>query len=216
MNCDAQHQIWMDQVEKLRASLDTLVNTDPRNIIQHFFLQALHSEFAHELETNKSIIKNILCQAVQQSQDVDGTPRQRSAAILKGVIQTNLLPYIRLADLRNKAVFEVYRVCGITVDTYFERYSSPPGTEEQNACYGHIAHGSAQATAIQTDELSNALMWMQILKRYFVVHDALQSQTELNRYNLNWIGAMWKCHIEDRSLGDLIWELFLDIWALEN
>lgn len=216
MNCDAQHRIWIEQVERLRASLATLVNTDPRNIIQHFFLQALHSEFAHELEANKSIIKNILCQAVQQSEHIGGSPRQRSAAILKGVVQTNLLPFIRLADIRNKAVFEVYRVCGITVDTYFERYSSPPGTEEQNACYGHIAHGSAQATAIQTDELSNALMWMQILKRYFVVHDALQSQTELNRYNLNWIGAMWKCHIEDRSLGDLIWELFLDIWALEN
>lgn len=216
MNCDEQHQIWLDQVEKLRASLDTLINTDPRNIIQHFFLQALQSEFAHELETNKTMIKDILCQAVQKSENIVGTPRERSATVLKGFMQTNLLPSIRLADIRNKAVFEVYRACGITVDTYFERYSSPPGTEEQNACYGHIAHGSAQATAVQTDELSNALMWMQILKRYFVVYDALHTQNELNRYNLNWIGAMWKCHIEERTLGDLIWELFLDLWALEN
>lgn len=216
MNCREQHAIWVEQVDKLRTSLEQLANTDPRNIIQHFFLQALQTEFANELETNKGMIKDILCQAVQQSESIQGTTRERSAAILKQFVSPHLLTSIRLADIRNKAVFEVYRACGMTVDTYFERYSSPPGNEEQNACYGHIAHGSAKATATETVELSNVLTWMQILKRYFVVHDALYSQKELTPYNLNWIGGMWKTHIEDRSLGDLIWELFLDIWHLEH
>jgi hypothetical protein len=216
MNCDEQFDVWKTQVTKLKSSLGSLVNTDPNNLIQHFFLQAIQQEFSKELESNKNTIKTILCLAVNEAETLSGNVRQRSAAIVKRFCSTNLLPHIRLSDIRNKAVFEIYRQCGVTVDTYFERYSSPPGTAEQNACYGHIAHGSAKASAIQTTTLSDVLTWMQITKRFFVVYDCIHSSATLTKYNLNWIGAMWKCHVEDKSLGDLIWELYLDLWYIEN
>lgn len=216
MNIEEQHLIWKDQVGKLKESLNELTSTDPKNIIQHFFLQALQTEFSRELESNKKLIENILCFAIQRVDDVTGTPRQRAAQIVKEINFIPILGYIRLSDLRNKAVFEVYRQCGITIDTYFERYSSPPGNAEQNACYSNIAHGNARATARQTTELSNILNWMQILKRFFIVYDSLEDDVQLNKKNLNWIGAMWKSHIDELSLGDLIWELFQDLWHIEN
>lgn len=216
MNYNEAHGLWLVQVQKLKTSLGTLTNTDPKNIIQHFFLQALQNEFSHELESNKRILKNILCIAVQKADQLTGTVRQRAVTIIRMHSRTSLLTSIRLADIRNKAVFEVYRQCGITVDTYFERYSSPPGTPEQNSCYAHIAHGDARATATQTDILSNVLNWMQILKRFFIIYDSLKDDIDMNASNLNWIGAMWKSHIDTSSLGDLVWELFLDLWHIEN
>ena len=184
MDCEKQHSLWLDQVQKLKSSLSVLTSTDPMNILQHFFLQAL---------------------------------QQRSANIIKSLgLYTPILNHIRLSDLRNKAVFDVYRQCGIHVDTYFERYSSPPGTVDENECYSRIAHGDARATATQTVHLSNVLNWMQILKRFFLVYDSLTVEQDFNKTNLNWIGAMWKGRIEQRSLGDLVWELFLDLWYIEN
>jgi hypothetical protein len=216
MNCEEEFRVWETQVVKLQHSLGTLVNTDPNNLIQHFFLQAIQQEFSAELESNKNIIKAILCTAVQEASTLSGDVRERATAVIRRFHTTSLLQRVRLADIRNKAVFDIYRQCGVTTDTYFERYSSPPGTEEQNACYSHIAHGSAQASAQETTTLSNVLTWIQVAKRVFVIYDSIHGSTALTKYNLNWIGAMWKCHVEDKSLGDLVWELFLDLWYIEK
>lgn len=216
MNCEKEHQRWLSQVQKLKASMNELTNTDPKNLLQHFFLQAIATEFSTELETHKTTIKTLICNAVAQSPSLTGTPRARASEIIKQMCRTDLLPRIRLTDIRNKAVFEVYKSCGVTIDTYFERYSSPPGSLEQNTVYNKIAHGSAKATAIETVELSNVLIWMQILKRVFVVYDSLTSDVQLTPCTLNWVGAMWLYHIQKRSLGDLIWELYLDLWSIEN
>lgn len=216
MDCEKEHQRWLSQVEKLKASINELTNTDPQNLLQHFFLQAIQTEFSTELETHKTAIKTLLCNAVAQSGQLVGTTRVRASEIIQQLYRTDLLPKIRLTDIRNKAVFEVYKSCGVTIDTYFERYSSPPGTVEQNMVYNQIAHGAAQATATETVELSNVLIWMQILKRFFTVYDSLTSEVLLTPCTLNWVGAMWLNHIRDRSLGDLIWELYLDLWSIEN
>lgn len=216
MDCEKEHQRWLSQVEKLKASMNQLTSTDPKNLLQHFFLQAIATEFSTELETHKATIKSLICNAVAQSEQLTGTTRARASEIIKQMCRTELLTRIRLTDMRNKAVFEVYKSCAVTIDTYFERYSSPPGTSEQNMVYNQIAHGSAQATATETVELSNVLVWMQILKRFFIVYDSLTSEVELTPCTLNWVGAMWLHHIQERSLGDLIWELYLDLWSIEN
>lgn len=216
MDCKKEHERWLSQVEKLKASRSELTNTDPQNLLQHFFLQAIQTEFSTELETHKATIKALICNAVAQSEQLVGTTRARAAEIIKQMCRTELLPRIRLSDIRNKAVFEVYKSCGVTIDTYFERYSSPPGSTEQNMIYNQIAHGGAQATALETVELSNVLIWMQILKRFFTVYDSLTSDINLTPCTLNWVGAMWLYHIRERSLGDLIWELYLDLWSIEN
>ena len=215
MNCRDEHNTWMDQVLKLKNSLSTLTCTDPKNILQHFFLQALEQEFPRELEANKNLNERVLYLAIENAPKLSGSARTRAASIVKEYCGTSLLTNVRLTDLRNKAVFEVYRQCGVTIDTYFERYSSPHGSEEQNASYSHIAHGDARATATQTVDLSNALNWMQMLKRFFLVYDALTTDVNLNETNLNWIGAMWKTRIDKTSMGDLVWELFLDLWYIE-
>jgi len=216
MDCEKEHHRWLSQVEKLKASMSELTNTDPRNLLQHFFLQAIQTEFSTELETHKTTIKTLICNAVAQSGQLVGTTRARATEVIKQMCRTDLLHKVRLTDIRNKAVFEVYKSCGVTTDTYFERYSSPPGNTEQNMIYNQIAHGSAQATAIETVELSNVLIWMQILKRFFTVYDSLTSEVELTQCTLNWVGAMWLHHIQVRSLGDLVWELYLDLWSIEN
>lgn len=216
MDCEKEHQRWLSQVEKLKASINELTNTDPQNLLQHFFLQAIQTEFSTELETHKTAIKTLICNAVAQSGQLVGTTRVRASEIIQQLYRTDLLPKIRLTDIRNKAVFEVYKSCGVTIDTYFERYSSPPGTVEQNMVYNQIAHGAAQETATETVELSNVLIWMQILKRFFTVYDSLTSEVLLTPCTLNWVGAMWLNHIQVRSLGDLIWELYLDLWSIEN
>jgi len=216
MNCGEAHEMWKGQVEKLKSSLNTLTNTAPKNVLQHFFLQALQTEFSHALETTKTDLKNIICEAVLRMDQLEGSTRERAAAVIKACFPVDILTHVRLSDIRNKAVFEIYRQCAYTVDTYVERYSSPPGTEEQNRMYGIIAHGSARATAKQTRCLSNVLIWMQVLKRFFIVYDSLSSETVLTQSNLNWVGAMWKCHADENSLGDLVWSLFLDLWYIEN
>lgn len=218
MDWRKQYDFWVQQVEKLRASMESLTHTDPKNIIQHFFLSAIQQEFSRELESQKTTIKTIICAAVELSDKVEGTPRERAVKILRHLYgcKKPLLASIRLSDIRNRAVFEVYRQCGLTVNTYFNRYSSPPGTEEQNRAYLAIAHGGACASAVQTVELSQLLTYMQILKRFFVVYDCIVHGKEHAPTNLNWIGAMWAQHIEFNSLDDLVWHLFLDIWLYET
>lgn len=213
-----QHGIWRDQVAKLKASLAELTSTDPKNLLQHFFLQATQQEFVRELDSFKTNVKTIICHAVELSSTLEGTPRARAAHVLQslGMCSGSILRTVRLADIRNKVVFEVYKQCGLTVDTYFERYSSPPGQPEQNAAYLHIAHGNACASAVHTVELSNLVVYMQVLKRFFVVYDCVVHETDAAPTTLNWLGAMWAHHIESESLGDLIWQLFLDVWTCES
>lgn len=212
-----QHTVWRDQVAKLKSSLAQLTSTDPKNLLQHFFLQATQQEFVRELDSFNSTVKTLICHAVELSSELKGTARTRAAQVLKSLNMCagGLLQSIRLADIRNKVVFEVYKQCGLTVDTYFERYSSPPGQPEQNEAYLHIAHGNACASAMQTVELSNLVVFMQVLKRFFVVYDCVVHNKNTEPTNMNWVGAMWAHHIECVSLGDLIWQLFLDIWECE-
>ena len=102
------------------------------------------------------------------------------------------------------------------IDTYFERYSSPPGSDQQNLIYIKIAHGQAKASASNTKKLNNIIVYMQLLKRFFLIHDFLNDNTiQLKKSNVNWMGSMWAAHIEETSLGDLIWSLYLDIWHYE-
>lgn len=217
MDCDGQHLMWLKQVERLKVSMGNLSQTEPCNVLQHFFLQAAESELSTELEDFKNLIKVIITDAIKNGDQIQGTHREKSCQILKKYLDIPILSHIRLTDIRNRAVFEIYQRCGITVDTYFDRYSSPPGNASQNEIYGNIAHGDACASANITKTLSKVLSCVQILKRVFMVQDMVKGIDSIpSECNLNWLGAMWACHIQKHSLGDLIWELFLDLWKMEN
>lgn len=218
MDCTKQFELWKQQVLKLRNSVTSLSETNPGNVLQHFFLQASQTELEKELETFKNIIKNLINEAIKRAPDLTGTPRQRSVSIIKHFITEPILSDITLADIRNIAVFEIYKQCGITVDTYFDRYSSPPGNANQNEQYNNIAHGRARASAETTKNLTKMLVSMQILKRFFVVYDFVfdNNSSTPNSDALNWLGAMWASHVQQNGLSDLIWELFLDLWHYEN
>jgi hypothetical protein len=218
MDCTKQFELWKQQVLKLRNSVTSLSETNPGNVLQHFFLQASQTELEKELETFKNIIKNLINEAIKRAPDLTGTPRQRSVSIIKHFITEPILSDITLADIRNIAVFEIYKQCGITVDTYFDRYSSPPGNANQNEQYNNIAHGRARASAETTKNLTKMLVSMQILKRFFIVYDFVfdNNSSTPNSDALNWLGAMWASHVQQNGLSDLIWELFLDLWHYEN
>ena len=217
MYCESEHLTWVVQLRRLKESMNNLARTGPKNVLEHFFSQAVEKEFSKELDSVKTFVKSIIKSAITNYETTSGSTRHRAAIILHDMVKTRVLPYIRLSDIRNRAVFDIYKQCGITVDTYFNRYSSPPGTSEQNEIYSKIAHGTACATAEQTQLLSLILSAMQILKRFFLVVDFIKNDTTaLTSSNLNWHGAMMSCHIQNHSLSDLIWELFLDIWEYEN
>ena len=135
MNCAAQYQLWLSQLQVLKQSVSELSETEPRNVLEHFFLQAAETELVNELEVVKKKTKKMICHALEHSQNMVGSYRQKSAAVLRHFIQDSIIHNINLSDLRNIAVFEIYKHCGITVDTYFERYSSPPGNAQQNTVY---------------------------------------------------------------------------------
>lgn len=210
--------MWLDQVAKLRQSLADLSETSPQNILSHFFLQAVEHECQHELETVKTKVKELLNAAIRSSETLQGSVRQRSVCVLNSIIKSEpLLQHVRLADIRNVAVFDIFKRCGLTVDTYFDRYSSPPGTDIQNDVYARIAHGNAICNAKQTRILSDVLLYMQVLKRFFCVYDHVTKTTVPPRgHELNWCGEMWASHVEENTLADLIWELYLDLWYIEN
>jgi hypothetical protein len=217
MNYSAEHLLWTEQVEKLRNSVSNLSMTEPKNVLQHFFLQALDKELSNSPERVQVLAKSIVCKALELMNTISGTIRQQSAIILRHFIQTPVLNNIQLVDIRNIAVFEIYQRCGQTTDTYFDRYSSPPGSAEQISAYIHIAHGPASASAEETITLSSILLYMQILKRFFVVNNIVNSVESVpSVITLNWLGAMWGAHVKEKSLGDLVWELFLDVWHYEN
>lgn len=218
MNCNDQFLIWTGQVQKLRESVSSLSQTQPKNVLEHFFLSAAGKELASELAVVNQMSKNMICAAIKQAPSLSGDYRQKSVTVLKQFISGPIIQNIHLADIRNIAVFEIYKQCGITIDTYFERYSSPPGNAQQNEQYSQIAHGIASASAENTQLLSHVLLYMQILKRFFAVYDIVNctDPVETHSYTLNWLGAMWAAHVEEKSLSDLIWELFLDIWYYEQ
>jgi hypothetical protein len=204
------HNLWLEQIHKLRKSMETLSCTDNNNIIEHFFTQAMENEFEHESITFKATLKELLSAAVIYNSTQ--SPSESAAFILKKI--TNLsFPKIRLADIRNYAVFNMYMRCGVTVDTYFERFSSPPGTEAQNSAYSKIAHGGSIANAEDTSELDNLLTFLRFLKRVFVVKRMLVNpKTVTKTYQLDWIGQMMVSHIKETNLSMLIWDLFLDVY----
>ena len=217
MDYSEGHLLWKQQVEKLKISVSRLVLTEPKNVLQHFFLQALGTELSKESERVQQQAKSIVCLALQNMNTLSGTIRQKSATILRNFIKTPVLKNIQLVDIRNIAVFEIYQRCGITVDTYFDRYSSPPGSEEQVSEYIRIAHGGPSASAEETKALSSILLYMQILKRFFIVNNIVNGiDSPQHVTSLNWLGVIWGAHVEEKSLGDLIWELFLDVWHYEN
>jgi hypothetical protein len=196
----------------LHNSLSTLKNTDPKKMIQHFFLQAVNYEFSTESEVRSGIFKRIIDLALNRP--LNNSIRQRSADILKKVYPSSIKwSSFRLADIRNIIVFTVFKHSRVTMETYFERYSSPPGTEEQNKTYSLIAHGNAIGEAGNLLVLETIILSMHILKRLFLVSDFLKgTMVELTPEKLNWIGPMWASHVERNSLSDLVWNLFLDIW----
>jgi hypothetical protein len=215
------HKIWLYQIEKLRKSMQTLTCTNPGNIIEHFFTQAMENEFCSESTAFKTILKQILTCAIHYTQT--GSCSESAAIILQQVTgqtkndaerrQNNF----RLADIRNYAVFNMYRRKGITIDTYFERFSSPPGSKCQNEAYARVAHGSAVCNADQTSKLADTLTYLQFIKRVLIVKQLLSDQTlTVSAGQLNWIGSMMVAKVEDTNLSTLIWELFVDIFNYEN
>lgn len=210
------HDEWKQEVKRLRNSLSTLKITDPKKMIQHFFLQAVNYEFSTESEFRSGIFKRIIDLALNQPSG--GSIAQRSTNILQKVFPLSIVwTSFRLADIRNIIVFTVFKHSRITMETYFERYSSPPGTADQNKMYSAIAHGNAIAEADCLLKLETIILSMHVLKRLFLVSDFLEGKVvEFNPANLNWVGSMWASHVERNSLSDLVWNLFLDIWYYMN
>lgn len=213
MACSKGHALWLDQISKLRASVQSLLDTNPNNIIQHFFTQAMETEFKSESNQFRRTLKQLLSIAVQQPLTTT-SPREQAALVLASVVKVkvNILSQIRLADIRNQAVFQVYGKCGVTLETYFERYSSPPGNTQQNQAYAKVAHGNAICNAESIRILTDLLVYMQFLKRVYVVKQMMFNDSGATACTLNWVGFMWHARIRSHGMSDLIWELFLDLW----
>jgi len=218
MDCNSQFELWKGQVQKLKSSMSSLSETEPKNVLQHFFLQAAETELKGELESVKNLMKKIICSAIEYAPLLQGDIRQKSVQIVKMFIDDPILDDISLADVRNIIVFDVYKQCHITIDTYFERYSSPPGEADQAEIYSRIAHGSAKASAEKTELLASILLYMQVVKRFFTIYGIITDDpsVQISGHTLNWLGAIWAEHVTHKSLSDLIWELFLDLWYYEN
>jgi hypothetical protein len=204
------HKLWLEQIHKLRRSMETLSCTDNNNIIEHFFTQAMENEFENESIAFKATLKELLSAAVLHNSTQ--SPSNSAAYVLKNITKLSF-PKIRLADIRNYAVFNMYMRCGVTVDTYFERFSSPPGTEAQNSVYLNIAHGGSITNAADTSKLAILLTCFRFLKRVFVVKRMLVDPNFVVKSSqLDWVGQMMVSHVKESSLSMLIWDLFLDIY----
>ena len=58
---------------------------------------------------------------------------------------------------------------------------------------------------------------MQLLKSVFIVYDLYVGKAvTVNASNLNWHGIRWVVHVNNYGMGDLIWNLFLDVWEYEH
>jgi hypothetical protein len=219
MDFEEQHVVWKEQVKKLIQSNDQLKETDSTNILIHFFSQVVERDFCHELDSTKSKLKSVIRMAVQMAPTLMGDTRVRAATVLRKFANTEepILDNIRLNDIRNIIVFEIFKQCGITIDTYFERYSSPPGTPEQSQIYLNIAHGQAMCTAIWTEKLSFIINTLNLLKMFFLVYDILVNiNPHTDSSNLNWHCSKWSSVVQKQGLGDLVWNIFLDVWEYEH
>ena len=219
MEFEEQHEVWNQQMLKLIESNRQLTETDSNNILIHFFSQVIERDFCHELESTKLRIKKLILTAIQLAPTLTGDTRHRAAVVLttNQRCEEPILQNIRLNDIRNILVFEVFKRCGRTTDTYFERYSSPPGTAEQSSTYLVIAHGKATCTAMWTEKLSFIVNMLELLKMVFLVYDIYMGNTvDVNSSNLNWHGSKWAVRINQRGLGDLVWNIFLDLWEYEH
>lgn len=205
------HQLWVEQLGRLSQSIEQLSDTNPSNISEHFFSKAIEQDFPIESDIFKSKVKAMMLTAVQQP--LTTSIRECAVSIVAAHYPITFLSPIRLADIRNLAVFQVYCKCGVTVDTYFERFSSPPGTVAENTEYAEIAHGNAVCNAESTKALSDVLQYIQYIKRVLLIQQCLKTKDfKTTSYNLNWIGTMWLAHIKEQNLSLLIWELFLDLY----
>lgn len=219
MDFEEQHVVWKQQVQKLIASNEELKETDSTNILLHFFSQVVERDCSHDLDSTKSKIKSVIQTAIQLAPTLTGDTRVRAAMVLSKFEnnEETILTNIRLNDIRNIIVFEIYKQCGITIDTYFERYSSPPGTSDQSQTYLNIAHGQAMCTAIWAEKLSFIINTLNLLKMFFLVYDQLMGvKSVVDSSNLNWHGSKWSSIIQKRGLGDLVWNIFLDVWEYEH
>jgi len=210
------HIQWLSEISTLRSSLSELTDTAPDNVYQHFFLRVVGAEFSKESEARLTFLKQLIHKAVENRHQ-SGSVRARAANILSQLAPETILQKLRLADIRNVVVFTILKHCNITVDTYFGRYSSPPGSVEENEYYSAIAHGNAIASAEKIERVETLLISMQILKRFFIVYDYIQDDTiQFTPLTLNWVGNMWAVHIQEKKLDDLIWTLFLDLFYYEK
>ena len=211
------HQFWRERIQQLRETLEQKSSTDPRNVLTHFFLQAIDHEFSQELMPWRSATKELVKSAIMRINDLQGTPRERAAIIMREN-HGEMLHHIRLADIRNRVVFDIYKSRGATVDTYFDRFSNPPGSAEQNAQYAKMAHGSALYTSAKhTQVLSDVIIRMELLKRIFTVYDVVFQRVDMpGEGTLNWLTDAWMTQIQTDGLGQLVWELFLDLWTIER
>jgi len=217
MDFAQQHLIWKEQLNKLVKSKNHLIQTNQNNILCNFFSQAIEREFRGESDIFKTNIKELILNASRVAHDFEGSCRERAARVFSQSNAKPLLSQINLNDIRNMVLFEIYKRCRVATDSYFERYSSPPGTEEQNNLYLSIAHGNAKCTAVCTENLRFVITSLALLKRFFLVYDTFEGkETILNCTNLNWFGTNWVAHIDNLNLADLIWNIFLDLWAYEN
>lgn len=58
---------------------------------------------------------------------------------------------------------------------------------------------------------------MELLKRIFIVYDVVFQTAEMpGEGQLNWLTDAWMNRIQSGGLGQLVWDLFLDIWAIER
>jgi len=212
-----EHRIWQEQLQRLVESKTHLRQTGQNNILSNFFSQAIEKEFPTESDSFKASIKELMLNASVIAPELEGSYRERAAHVLSKKNIPFEISHINLNDIRNMIIFEIYKRCEVATDSYFERYSSPPGTAEQNELYVSIAHGNAKCTAIWTEKLRFVITSLVLLKRFFLVYDAYEGkQTDLNCSNLNWFGTIWVAHIENKNLADLIWNIFIDLWTYEN
>lgn len=219
MNWETEHDVWVQQVEKLICSRQELRETGSENMLCHFFTQVIERDFCHAAEPTRQRIKKIARTAIDMAPHLEGTHRVRAAAVLSRCValDESAIDNMMLNDLRNIIVFEVYKRCGVTVDTYFERYSSPPGTQAQSAAYLRIAHGKAKCTAVWVEKLSFIVNMMHLLRTVFIVYDLFTgAPLEVDASTLNWHGLKWRVHILKKGLGDLVWNAFMDVWEYEH
>ena len=81
-----------------------------------------------------------------------------------------------------------------------------------------MAHGSAlYTTSTHTQILSDNIIYFQLLKRVFIIHDIIFNDIDIpDTTQLNWLTTAWQEDIKENGMGELVWSLFLDLWTVED